>query len=68
MNSHKPHISQYKKNEVNRVKNLLQKYKIIAIADMTNMPSVQLQKLRSSIKDSVLITMSKARLIKIIFY
>src|SRR3989338_128538 len=67
MNSHKPHISQYKKNEVNRVKNLLQKYKIIAIADMTNMPSVQLQKLRSSIKDSVLITMSKARLIKIVF-
>ena len=62
---HKAHVSQYKKDELTRVKSLLQKYKIIAIADMTSMPSVQLQRLRSSLKGSVLITMSKGRIIKI---
>jgi len=65
--NHKPHVSKYKKEEIIRVKNLLLKYKVIAIADMTGMPSVQLQKLRSSIKESVLITMSKGRIIKIAF-
>ena len=67
MTKPKPHVANYKKEEVNRVKSLIQKYKVIAIADMTNMPSPQLQKLRSSIKDSVLITMSKSRLVKIAF-
>ena len=62
---HKAHVSQYKKDELTRVKSLLQKYKIIAIADMTSMPSVQLQRLRSSLKGSVLITMSKGSIIKI---
>lgn len=63
----KAHIAHYKKEEINRLKSILQKYKVIAIADMTNMPSHQLQKLRTNIKDSVLITMSKGRLIKIVF-
>lgn len=63
----KAHVAYYKKDEINRIKSLIQKYKVIAVADMTNMPSHQLQKLRSNIKDSVLITMSKGRLIKIAF-
>ncbi|HIH25303.1 MAG TPA: 50S ribosomal protein L10, partial [Nanoarchaeota archaeon] len=62
---HKAHVSQYKKDELTRIKSLLLKYKIIAVADMTSMPSVQLQRLRSSLKGSVLITMSKGRIIKI---
>ena len=67
MNKHKAHVASYKKEETNRLKSVLQKYKVIAIADMTNMPSPQLQKLRSNLKSSVLITMSKGRLIKIVF-
>ncbi len=67
MNEHKTHVANYKKEEVARLESLIQKYKVIAIADMTNMPSVQLQKLRSNLKESLLITMSKARLIKIVF-
>lgn len=59
------HVSQEKKKELERIKNLLTKYKIIAVADMTNMPSVQLQRVRAKLKGSVLITMSKKRLIKI---
>ncbi len=67
MKEHKAHISQFKKQEVVRIKNLIQKYKVIAIADMTSMPSYQLQKLRSNTKDSVFITMAKGRLIRIAF-
>ncbi len=63
MNEHKAHVAKYKLEEVERLKSILEKYKVIAIADMTNMPSVQLQKLRSNLKQSVLITMSKASLI-----
>ena len=63
--NHTAHVSEFKKNELNRIKNLLQNYKVIAIADMTSMPSHQLQKLRSQLKNSVLITMTKGRLIKI---
>src|SRR3989344_8195049 len=61
----KAHVSQEKKNELDRIKKLLTEYKIIALADMTNMPSAQLQRVRSKLKGSALITMSKKRLIKI---
>ena len=67
MNHPKAHVSQYKKGEASRLEILLPKYKVIAIADMTSMPSPQLQKLRANLKSSVLITMSKGRIIKIIF-
>jgi len=65
MAEHKAHISNWKKVEVSRVEKLLSDYKVIAVADMTNMPSHQLQKLRSSLKDSVNITMTKGSLINI---
>ncbi|MBI2148526.1 50S ribosomal protein L10 [Candidatus Woesearchaeota archaeon] len=67
MIQYKAKVAESKRKEVDRLQNIIQKYKVIAIADMTNMPSVQLQKLRASIKDSALITMSKSRLIKIVF-
>ncbi len=59
--------AEYKKEEFSRLKSLLQQYKVIAIADMTNMPSLQLQKMRATLKDSVVITMSKARIIRLAF-
>ncbi len=62
---HKAHIADWKKKEVIDLVLLLEKYKIIAVADMTNMPSVQLQKMRSTLKDSVVIKMSKKSLILI---
>ncbi len=62
-----PHTAQYKKDEADRLRNVLKKYKVIAVADMTGMPSPQLQRLRNSTKDSLLITMSKGRIIKIVF-
>lgn len=61
----KAHVAQWKKNEVIELVKDLQKYKIIGIADMTGMPSPQLQKMRSILKKSVEIKMSKASLIKL---
>ena len=65
--NYKTKAAQYKKDEVNRLKSIIQNYQIIAVADMTNMPALQLQKMRSSLKNSVLITLSKSSLIKIAF-
>lgn len=57
-------IANWKKKKVEEVKNLLTKYNVIGLADLTNLPSAQLQKMRSSLKDTVLITMTKGRLIR----
>jgi len=53
----------WKKEEVKRLQQELQHFNIIGIADMTSMPSPQLQKLRSTLKDSVKISMTKTRLL-----
>ncbi len=63
----KPHIAEYKKEEADRLRNILQKYKVLAVADMTGMPSPQLQRLRNSTKNSLVITMSKGRIVRIVF-
>lgn len=57
-------IANWKKKKVEEIKNLLTKYNVIGLADLTNLPSAQLQKMRSSLKKDVLITMTKGRLIK----
>src|SRR3989344_9484165 len=59
------HVSEKKINEVNLIKENLDKYKVIALADLTNLPSAQLESLKSKIKDKALIRVSKKRLIKI---
>lgn len=61
----KAHVAQWKKNEVTELVKDIQKYKIIGMADMTGMPSPQLQKMRSLLKKSVEIRMSKASLIRL---
>ncbi len=61
----KAHVSTWKKDEVKELVQLLQKYKVIGIADMTNMPSAQLQKMRQGMKGKTLIKMTKGRLLRI---
>lgn len=65
MVAHKAHVADWKKTEVQELKKELQKFKIIGIADMTGLPSPQFQKMRSLLKSSVEIKMSKASLIKL---
>ena len=61
----KAHISESKIREVEIIKKNLDSYKVIAIADLTNLPSAQLESLKSKIKDKALIRVTKKRLIKI---
>lgn len=56
-----------KVNEVEKLQELIEGYHIIGIADMKNISSVQLQRIRATLKDSVIIRMSKGRLIKVVF-
>ncbi len=58
-------IQDWKKKEVELIKKDLSSYNIIGIVDMTNMPSAQLQQMRSTLKKDFLIKMSKARLVKL---
>src|SRR3989338_3955483 len=58
-------IQSWKKKEVELIKKELSNYNIIGIVDMTNMPSAQLQQMRSTLKKDFLIKMSKARLVKL---
>ena len=59
------HISKKKTVEVNLIKENLDKHKVILIADLTGVPSAQLQSLKSKIKDRALIRVTKKRLIKL---
>ena len=58
-------IANWKKNKVEELKKLLTEYPVIGIVDLTNLPSAQFQKIRYSLRDSVLIKMTRARLVKI---
>jgi len=58
-------INPRKAQEVERVKSLVKKYRCLGMIDIEGLPSAQLQKMRSQLKSSVLITMSKKRLIKL---
>lgn len=58
-------IADWKKKEVGYIKKDMANYSVIGIVNMINVPSAQLQKMRFSLKKSMIIKMHKARLIKI---
>ena len=61
----KAHVSEEKKEIVNRLVDLMIKYPVIAALNMENMPAPQLQKMRAELRDKVEMTMTKRRLMKI---
>ena len=65
MTSKTAHVASYKKDVVKRFKNLIKQYSIIATVNMENMPAAQLQKMRQKLRDSVVILMTKRRLLTI---
>ncbi len=52
-----------KKKLVEELAQLIQKYPVVGIADLTNLPSSQFQKIRAMLKDNVLIKVTKKSLI-----
>ena len=52
-----------KKKLVEELAQLIQKYPVVGIADLTNLPSSQFQKIRAMLKDNVLIRVAKKSII-----
>lgn len=59
------HVAEYKKNIVNDIVKLVKEYPIIGAVNMENLPAPQLQNMRSQLRDKVILTMTKRRLMKI---
>ncbi|HTX61658.1 MAG TPA: 50S ribosomal protein L10, partial [Methanobacterium sp.] len=57
-----PHIASWKKEEVKDLKGLIGSHKVVGMADLSNIPAPQLQKMRRTLKDSALIKMSRKTL------
>jgi large subunit ribosomal protein L10 len=61
------HVAPYKKEIVAKLCKLIKEYPIIALVDVENLPAKQFQMMREKLRDSVVIIMTKKRLIKIAF-
>ena len=63
----KAHVSEYKKEVVGNLIDLVKEYPIIGIVNMENLPAPQLQNMRAQLRKNAVLTMTKRRLIKIAF-
>jgi large subunit ribosomal protein L10 len=59
--------AEYKRERVKKLVDLISKYQIIATADLTSLPSLQLQKMRSNLKGIASIKLDKIALIRLAF-
>tara|TARA_Y100000034_G_C6872307_1_gene398434 strand:- start:272 stop:1195 length:924 start_codon:yes stop_codon:yes gene_type:complete len=60
----KAHVSEIKKEEVKELKDIISKYKVVGIINLSELPSPQLQTMRKKIPDSKL-KVTKKRLLRI---
>ena len=60
-----PHISEAKTKIVNEFVELINKYPVVAIVDVENLPAKQLMQMRASLRGKAHLQMTKQRLIKI---
>ncbi|MBU1850597.1 MAG: 50S ribosomal protein L10 [Nanoarchaeota archaeon] len=60
-------VAEHKKITVKEITTLIDKYPIIGIVNMKNLPAKQLQTMREQLRNTVIIRMTKKRLIKIAF-
>ncbi len=59
------HVAGYKKDIVTNIASLVAQYPIIGAVNMENLPTPQLQKMRALLREKVVMTMTKRRIIKI---
>ena len=65
MPKNQPRINEAKRKQVEKLKELFRKYPVIGVADLTSLPSRQLQSIRKKLKKELLIRNFKKRFIKI---
>lgn len=63
----KAKVSRKKLREVEKLKELIRDNSVIGLVDMTDLPALQLLKIKSSLRDVMKIRMSKKRLLKRVF-
>ena len=59
------HVSESKKKTVDEFSKLISEYPIIASVDLENLPAPQLQNMRETLRDKVVLKMTKRRLLNI---
>lgn len=59
------HVAEWKKDEVNDLKELIDSYEVVGIANLSDIPARQLQKMRQTLRDKATIRMSKKTLISL---
>ena len=59
------HVADYKKQEVKELADLIKKYSVIGVVDITNLPAAQMQKIRKVIRGKADFIVSKKRLMKL---
>ena len=64
---HEAHVSKYKEKVVKDLVKLMKEYPIIGAINMENMPASSLQGMRSKLRDQVVISMTKRRVMKYAF-
>jgi len=57
-----PHVAQWKKDEVKNLKNLIEKYPVVGMANLSDIPAPQLQKMRQSLRGNAELKMSRKTL------
>jgi len=60
-------VNERKKQEVEEIKSLIKKYRVMAVINMENLPAAQFLKIKYKLKDKIFIKNTKKRLIKIAF-
>jgi large subunit ribosomal protein L10 len=59
------HVAEWKKDEVNDLKELINSFEVVGIANLSDIPARQLQKMRQTLRDDATIRMSKKTLISL---
>ncbi|MCC7564402.1 MAG: 50S ribosomal protein L10 [Methanobacterium sp.] len=57
-----PHVAEWKKEEVKELKDLIESHPVVAMADLSDIPAPQLQKMRQSLRGSAKLKMSRKTL------
>jgi large subunit ribosomal protein L10 len=60
-----PHVAEWKKNEVASLKKLIESHEVVGMANLSDIPAPQLQKMRRTLKDSATLKMSRKTLMSL---
>jgi len=59
MTEFKPHISKFKKNEIEEMKRLMTEYPVMGIVNMEGLPTLMLQRIKHSLRNDIVLKITK---------